>query len=104
MISTYNLETSIDLSSLRPLNDCILLLRLPELRHETLKILVPEIAQKPSHRGVVIRKGPGKKFDDGTRRPIDVTLNDVVHYQSCDVDDGTYVLIREGDVLFIENR
>ena len=38
------------------------------------------------------------------RRPLDVQPGDIVHYQSCDVDDGNFVLIAEGDVLGIESQ
>ena len=92
----------IDLANCRPLDDRILLLRLPELGNGS-AIIVPDVSKTPSHRGKVLRTGKGRRFEDGTRLPLAVQLDDVVHYQSCDLDDGTYVLIQEGDVLFKES-
>lgn len=91
----------ISLADVQPLDDRILLLRLPPLRDET-RILVPQVSQQPSKRGRVVAHGPGRRFPDGGRRPLAVGCNDIVHYQSCDLDDGTYVLIQEGDILGIE--
>ena len=88
------------LSSLRPLHDHVLLLRLPNAGGST--IVVPDAFQQPSHRGKVERCGPGKKFEDGTTKPMAVSPGDVVHYQSFDLDDGEFVLIQEGDILGIE--
>ena len=99
-----NEQVSISLADCRPLSNHILLLRLPDLGNDS-ALVIPQTAQKPSHRGKVLRYGPGKWFEDHSgRRPVDVRMDDVVHYQSCDVDDGTYVLIEEGDILFKENR
>lgn len=91
----------ISLRHIQPLSDRILLLRLPPL--PSTNLVVPECAQKPSHRGAVVAMGKGKRFHDGGHRPIGVGPGDVVHYQSFDYDDGEYVLIAEGDILGIED-
>jgi len=96
-----NQEVSFSIANVRPLDDRILLLRLPDLKNGS-AIIVPEMAQKPSHRGKVVRTGPGKWFPTGWRRPMAIHMDDIVHYQSCDADDGTFVLIQEGDVLGLE--
>ena len=91
----------IDLANLRPILDRILLLRLPDTP-PTDSLVIPDVAVKPSRRGKVERVGPGRK-KDGWLRPVSVPLGAVVHYQSCDADDGTFVLIQEGDILGIES-
>ena len=89
------------LANLRPLRDRILLLRLPQLGDDS-AIVIPDVSKKPSHRGQVIRVGAGRTMPEGWKRPVDVLPGEVVHYQSCDMDDGEYVLIQEGDILGIE--
>ena len=56
----------------------------------------------PIHRGRVLRVGPGKRREDGSRLPVNVKPGQIVQYHSCDVDSGTHVLIEEADILFIE--
>jgi len=97
-----NEKVSISLADCRPLDDHVLLLRLPPLGDGSL-IAIPDAYKEASKRGKVLRTGPGRKMD-GWIRPMDVHLDDVVHYQSCDVDDGTYVLIAEGDILGVETN
>lgn len=94
-----NLQFS--LGDVMPLDDRVLLLRLPDSYSGA--IVIPDSAKKLSRRGKVLRTGPGRRFEDGGRRPVDVHAEQVVRYQSCDVDDGTYVLIQEGDILGIES-
>ncbi len=92
----------ISIANLRPLDDRLLLLRLPPLGDDSL-IVVPDVSKQPSKRGKVVRRGPGRKFSDGVGRlPLHVQFDDVVYYQSCDYDDGTHVLIQEADILGIE--
>ncbi len=90
----------IDLSSLRPLDAGVLLLRLPDLGSN---LVIPDIAKEHSHRGKVVRTGKGRRAKDGSYLPLAVKLDDVVYYQSSDIDDGTHVLIQEADILGIEN-
>jgi len=86
----------------RPVADRILLLRLPDLPSNS-ALVIPDVASKPSRRGKVERLGNGR-WMDGWRRPLSVPLGTIVHYMSCDVDDGKYVLIQEGDILGVESE
>ena len=92
----------IDLSSLRPLDSGVLLLRLPDVGSGS-SLVIPDAFQKPSHRGKVVRTGKGRRCEDGSHLPLAVKLDDVVYYQTSDIDDGTHVLIQEADILGIEN-
>lgn len=89
----------LDMSKLHPIDDRVLLERV-ELPSSGTLILPSE---PPLHRGRVVRVGPGKRFGDGTRRPMQVNPGDMVRYQSADIDTGTHVLIQEGDILFVES-
>lgn len=87
----------IDFTSFQPLHSGVLLERVD----------LPESAvvltdREPIHRGRVLRVGPGKRTDDGTRLPMEVQPGQMVRYQSCDMDNGTHILIEEADILFIE--
>lgn len=88
----------IPLHEITPVSDGVLLERL-ELPESDI-VLTDRI---PMHRGRVLRVGPGKRFDDGSRKPMEVQLGQVVWYQSCDVDNGTHILIQEADILLVES-
>ena len=56
-----------------------------------------------SVRGRVIRTGPGKRDENGERRPMEVQAGDVVWWGPyIDAEDGDLVLISEQDVRVIE--
>lgn len=60
-------------------------------------------------RGEVLAVGPGQWMKDGTRRPVDVRVGEVVHFSdSCgrpyQRGDETLYFIREDDVAFIEDE
>ena len=92
----------IDLSNFKPYQDYVLIERLPATGLSN-TILIPDVAVERSRRGRVLRVGPGKPTTSGRRIPMQVKSGDVVQYQSADVDAGDYVLIQEGDILFIES-
>jgi co-chaperonin GroES (HSP10) len=104
MTSSYNQAVNFPIADIRPVADRVLLLRLPDIPRSASALIVPDVASHPSHRGKVERCGPGK-FDlqRGSRKPLSVKVGDIVQYQSCDLDDGTHVLIEEADILFIES-
>jgi chaperonin GroES len=85
---------------IRPLSDRVLVRRLPEPPLSAL-IIIPEIAQPESMLGEVVAVGPGKRFEDGTRRPMEIKVGDLVRFgQFNDHQDGDLVLIMEGDIRF----
>lgn len=86
-----------DLSAVVPIDSRVLLERV-DLSESSI-ILTDK---PPIHRGRVLRIGPGKRREDGSRRPMDVQPGDVVWYQSCDMDNGTHILIEEADILLKE--
>lgn len=84
-----------------PLHDRILVKRLAELGEAASSFLyVPECAQRLSVRGIVVAVGPGKRYADGHRRPLDVKPGDLIEFgRFTDFDDGNLLLIQEADVV-----
>lgn len=87
----------IDLAAFSPLHSGVLLERVDS--PESALVLTD---REPAHRGRVLRVGPGKRTDDGSRQPMAVQVGDLVQYQSSDMDNGTHILIEEADILLIE--
>lgn len=90
-----------------PLHDKILIRRIPETGSNCI-ILLPDISQQPSHRGLVIATGPGKWVEGVNvgmvRRPVDVKPGEIVRFSLNDWEsfDELHVIIREGDIFFTE--
>ena len=85
---------------LRPLNDRVLVRRMPEPPLSTL-IVIPDIAKPASMLGVVVAVGPGKRLEDGARLPLDVKPGDLVRWGPYnDYEDDDLVLIQEADIRF----
>ena len=89
-----------DLSTLRPCDDHVVIRRIQEPASKILTLT----DEQPTHKGEVIRVGPGRRMKSGWRRPVDVKPGDVVRYMSSDFDINGYILIAEGDVLFVETQ
>lgn len=87
-------------SNFQPLHDRILVYRLLDWPNDKGLIFMPECAQKPSKRGVVVRVGPGKRDAEGCRRPLDVKVGDVIYFgRYTDFDDGKFLLVQEADIV-----
>ena len=88
--------------NVRPLNDRILVQRLPSLA-ETGLIIRPEVAQEASTRWLVMAVGPGKRGKRGQRIPCDVKPGDtVVLGPYNDYEQGDLAMFQEGDVRYVE--
>ena len=69
-------------------------------------IVLPETAKEKPQKGVVLAVGPGKRQDDGTRQPMDVSVDDKVLYAkyggtTVKVGDRELLILSEDDVLAI---
>lgn len=91
----------IDPDSFQPLHDRILVKRLPEPL--SMLIVAPEVAEKPTHVGQVVARGPGKRSKNGKLVPMDVQVGDIVRFSLNDLEDGDYTLIRQADVFGFVN-
>ena len=84
---------------LKPLHDRVLVRRMDETDSKT-RLFMPEMAQMPSKKGVIVAVGPGKRQNDGFRRSLDVKVGDVVYFgRFTDYDDSELVLIQEADIV-----
>jgi chaperonin GroES len=90
---------------IRPLGDRVLVE--PKADQDEVKkggIIIPDTAKEKPQEGKVIAVGEGKLDDNGKRVPINVKKGDKVlmpKYGGTEVkiDDKTYQLIREDDIL-----
>lgn len=93
----------IDLHAVRPMRDWLVIERIWEEESAVGCLVIPEIAQIKPHLGKVVSVGPGRRFPDGSRKPMQVKVGDVVRWQSADIDTRDLVLIQEQDVLGVVN-
>lgn len=99
MIGLYpNNNFTLDISNLRPCDDRIILKRIQEPASKVISLT----DEQPTHKGEVVKVGPGRKMKHGWRRPVEVQPGDVVRYMSSDLDIGGYILISEMDILVVE--
>ncbi len=69
-------------------------------------IVLPDSAREKPQRGKVIATGPGKLLDSGKRGKMSVKRGDTIFYgkysgTEVEVNDETYVIVRENDILAI---
>lgn len=67
-------------------------------------IIIPENAQTPIYKGVVVQVGTGKKNNDGSRTPIEFEVGQWVlfskfSYSEITVDGETFVLVGEDAIV-----
>ncbi|NDD63837.1 MAG: co-chaperone GroES [Acidobacteria bacterium] len=91
-------------SSIRPLNDRIIVKRIEEQEQMRGGLYIPDTAKEKPQEGEVLAVGNGKLLDNGTRISIDLSAGDRVlfgKYAGTEVKlDGEELLIlREDDVL-----
>jgi len=93
---------------LRPLYDRIIVERLEEAQR-TGAIVIPDSAKEKPQHGKVLATGLGKPNDTGTRQPLDVKAGDTILFgkyagQEVSVDGVDYLIMKEDDVLAIQER
>ncbi|MGA1367452.1 MAG: co-chaperone GroES [Blastocatellia bacterium] len=91
-------------SSIRPLNDRIIVKRMEEQEQMRGGLYIPDTAKEKPQEGEVLAVGNGKLLDNGTRTTIDLKPGDRVlfgKYSGTEIKlDGEELLIlREDDVL-----
>jgi chaperonin GroES len=91
-------------SSIRPLNDRIIVKRMEEQEQMRGGLYIPDTAKEKPQEGEVLAVGNGKLLDNGTRTTIDLKPGDRVlfgKYAGTEIKlDGEELLIlREDDVL-----
>jgi len=92
--------------ALEPLSDNVVVEPQEEAEARIGSIIVPDTAKEQPQIGRVIAAGPGKRGDDGERRPLAVSVGDTVIYSKFggtefDMDGSEYRVMRESDILAI---
>jgi chaperonin GroES len=90
--------------SVRPLQDRIIVQRLEGESMTAAGLFIPETAKERPQQGKVIAAGAGKKKPDGTVRPMDVKVGDLILFgrfagSETKIDGTEYIIMREEDVL-----
>ena len=93
---------------LRPLHDRLIVQRLEDTARNG-AILIPDAAKEKPQQGKVLAAGLGKSTNDGTRLPLDVKAGDTILFgkysgQEVTVDGVDYLIMKEDDVLAIQER
>lgn len=70
-------------------------------------IYIPETAKEKSQLGKVVAVGAGR-IDNGTKIPMDCVVGDTVLYGKYSgteivIDDVTYLIMKENEILAIQN-
>jgi chaperonin GroES len=94
------------MSTIRPLQDRIMIKRVKEEDKSKGGIIIPDTAKEKPVEGEVIAVGNGKVQEDGTVRALDVKVGDRVlfgKYNGTEVkiDGEERLIVREDDVLGI---
>ncbi|MEN3331362.1 MAG: chaperonin GroES [Blastocatellia bacterium] len=97
------------MSSIKPLQDRVILKRIEEGEQIRGGIIIPDSAKEKPQEGEVIAVGEGKKLDNGERVPLDVKEGDRVlfgKYAGTEIklDGDDYLIMREDDILGVIER
>ena len=92
--------------NIRPLHDRIVVRRVEDERKSPGGIVIPDTAAEKPMQGEVLAVGNGKKNDDGTTRPVDVSVGDKVlfgKYSGTEfrLDGEEVLMMREDDIMGI---
>lgn len=93
--------------NIKPISDYLIIKPLAEEMVTKSGIVLPDTMDKEKpERGEVVAAGPGKRQDNGTVAPMDITVGDKVMFKKYSPDeikvDGVdYLVIRESDVMLI---
>jgi chaperonin GroES len=89
--------------ALRPLHDNVLIRRIDPAEEKRGGIIIPDTAKEKPQEGEVLAVGPGKLQDDGTRRPLAVSVGNKVIFgkyagTEVTVDGEELLIMRESDL------
>jgi chaperonin GroES len=92
------------MSSIRPLQDRVIVKRVKEEEKTKGGIIIPDTAKEKPIEGIVVAVGNGKANDEGKVRPLDVKVDDhilFVKYSGTEVkiDGEERLILREDDIL-----
>ena len=93
----------------KPLKDRVLVKYSDEPEKSAGGIFIPETAKEKPQRGEIIAVGSGKITDDGKVQAMEVKVGDIVLFEKysgskINMDNVEYLIIREDDILGIEEK
>ncbi|MDO5676089.1 MAG: co-chaperone GroES [Propionibacteriaceae bacterium] len=96
-------------TTIKPLEDRILIQPLEATTQTASGIYIPDTAKEKPQEGKVIATGPGRIDDNGNRVPLDVAEGDVVifsKYGGTEVkyDGNEYLLLNARDILAVVSK
>ena len=94
---------------IRPLQDRLIVKRIPDEEKSKGGIIIPDTAKEKPQEGKVVAVGKGKVHDDGKITPLDVKVNDRVlfgKYSGTEIvfDGEEHLIMREYDVLGVVEK
>lgn len=91
---------------LKPLGDRLVVKASPNEEKTKGGLVLPDTVKEKPVEGTVVAVGEGRVLDNGTRQPMEVKVDDKIIYSKYSgtevkVDDETYLIIGERDVLAV---
>lgn len=92
--------------NLKPLGDRLIVEPVEQEETTASGIVLPETAKEKPMQGKVLAAGPGGRKEDGSRVPMDVSVDDIVLYAKyagteVKVGSSKYLILKETDILAI---
>jgi chaperonin GroES len=92
--------------AIRPLHDRVVVRRIEAETRSTGGIVIPDSASEKPDQGEVVAVGPGAALDDGTVRPVGVSVGERVlfaRYAGTEVTIGgeTLLVVKESEILAV---
>nr|NP_043142.1 GroES [Cyanophora paradoxa]NP_043262.1 GroES [Cyanophora paradoxa]Q37761.1 RecName: Full=Co-chaperonin GroES; AltName: Full=10 kDa chaperonin; AltName: Full=Chaperonin-10; Short=Cpn10 [Cyanophora paradoxa]AAA81173.1 GroES [Cyanophora paradoxa]AAA81293.1 GroES [Cyanophora paradoxa] len=97
---------TLNVKTVRPLGERVLV-KVSQSEEKTAGgILLPDTVKEKPQIGEIIAEGPGRRNDDGSFQPLEVTVNSKVLYSKyagtdIKLENEEYVLLSEKDILAI---
>lgn len=94
------------MAKIRPLHDRVVIERMEEERTSAGGIVIPDTATEKPMRGKVTAVGIGKILENGSVRPLDLKVGNIVVFgkyagTEIKIDGKEYVIMREDDIMAI---
>lgn len=86
------------IEKVRPLNEHVLIRRLPDNERTPGGIIIPDVAREKQERGEVLAVGEGRVAMDGTRIPASCKPGDVVLFRK---HEGHEIKVQAEDLLIL---
>jgi len=95
--------------NIKPLGDRVLVRPVEESEQVRGGIIIPDTAKEKPQQGEVKATGPGKRGDDGTISPMNVTVGQIVLYgkyagTEVKIEGEDYLIMSESDIYGIVEK